>query len=712
MSRRLDGAHPLGLPFKTKQLIAFCFVLFCLAAITGFTLSELAAAEIPGQSDAPIHLKAARLQYFKGKNIYLADGETVVEKGPLKLEADMLRFNETTRKLSAMGDIRYFDGENRMDANRIEINIDTKLGFLVNGRLFLKTNNYYISGREIIRHADDQFEVAGGDFTACDCRENPAWRIRAANLNLTVDEYLVAKHTRFYVKDVPFFYLPYFIYPAKRDRQTGLLVPRIGYSSEHGFRYKQELFIAPGNHQDATVAVEHRGTKGNGAGLQYRYILSTKTRGEINADFFQDKEDGVDRWEVRMNHEQRFSSRAEGRLDLKYQNETSNLAELSDRTAERAQQNIESNLSLTYRGEVSHAYLLARYTQDLTKQDNDSTPQRLPEIGYSLMAYRLGNSPLYLNVDSSAVHFWSESGLNLQRVDLYPKLALPVPLGPAATLTPWTGFRQTWYRHGLQGGADIRRDVIPSGLTLEGGGSKHWGNIRQEIEAELFYEHISVTNSGNLIQIDELDTVHDRENITATFAQRIITEDAKGNTETRAMLRFTETYHPDKIAPESGDTRRFSDLRTELRFRPFSGLSLEVDAFYHVYDSVFTSVSTDLGLALSPFFKLTIGQRAVRDGTIPKKGDLFNPYYLGDRETVSPEMDFWSGEAVFDTPWGVRYVNRIYYDNDEHEMVEIGHRVEYHAQCWGVGLSYVEFHDRNELSFVITLKGLGGFGPS
>ncbi len=671
---------------------------------------KLEAAEIPGESTAPIHLTSDRLQYFKEKNLYLAQGDTVVEQGPMRLEADMVRFNEKTRQLSGMGRIHFFDGENKIDADRIEINIDTKLGFLSNGKLFLKENNYYIEGKEIIRHADDQLEVSEGSFTACDCQENPAWRIRANNLDLTVDEYLVAKHTRFYIKDVPFFYLPYFIYPAKRDRQTGLLVPRIGYSSQHGFRYKQDLFIALNDHQDATIAIEHRGDKGEGLGLQYRYILSKKGQGELNAEFFKDNEDKVDRWQVQLRHQQQFSSRVQGKIDLKYQSETSNLRELSDRTNDRAQQNIESNVSLTYQGESSYAYLLARYTQDLTQPTNSTTAQRLPEIGYSLIEYRPGNSPVYLNFDTTAVNFWNEAGLNLQRVDLYPKLAMPLRLFQGATLTPWVGFRETWYQHGQQSDEAISREILPVGITFDGQGTALWGETRQIIQGALYYEHIDVQDGDDLVQIDILDAVHDRQNITATLVQRFIHKDALGNLEEKAALRFTESYHLDTIPTASDENRRFSDLRTELTLRPWSALSLRVDAFYHLYQGQLTSISTDLGLALGPYLHLTVGQRSTQGDSVPIKGDLFNPYYLGDRETVTPEMDFWSGEVALNTPWGIRYVNRVHYDSKQNEMVEIDHLVEYHAQCWGIGFSYIEFHDRNEFSFVLTLKGLGELG--
>ncbi len=721
-SKNLSASIPKGLRSLRYSLKLFFFLFFCFSAIK-LASFDSHAAEIFGNSEEPVYLKADRLQYLKELDIYFAEGHTEAKQGSTHLKADMLRLKGKTGVVSAMGHIRYFDGQNNMDAERIEMNLNTKLGKLYHGRLFIKENNYYLEGDEIIRHEIDRFEFKSSSFTACDCQENPAWRIRAGNLDLTVDEYLIAKHTRFYVKDVPIFYLPYFIYPATQNRQSGLLIPRIGYSNKYGFRYKQELFLALAENQDATLEFEDRDKKGQGIGLQYRYVLSKNAHGELNADFFKDKEDNVDRWEVRLNHLQKFSSRLEGKLDLKYINLNSNLRDLSNQTSARAQQNIESNLSLTYLGDSSYAYLLARYTQDLTQASNNNTPQKLPEIGYSLIEYRPGNAPLYFNFDSTAVNFWSEGGLNLIRVDLYPKISLPISLGKKATLTPWAAFRETWYQYGNQNqdvngpiiipeNITLSRKVVPTGITLRGNSATHWGETTQNISAEIFYEKIAVRDEANIYEIDEIDTLHDRQNITATLIQRFLKINRRGIPEEKVSLRFTETYHPDKISTESlNNGHRFSDLRTELHLRPWSPISLEVDTFYDLYDGQITSVNTDIDVKMTSYVNIKARQRTSHDGALPKKGDLFNPYYLGDRETVTPEVDFWSGEVALNTPWGLQYINRVFYEADQGELVEIDHILTYNAQCWGVSLSYIEFFDRTEFSFLITLKGLGGISP-
>ncbi len=633
----------------------------------------------------------------------------MVKQGPMRLQADAIRMDGKTGSLSGIGHIHYFDGQNSIDAERITLHIDTNLGILYNGKLFIASENYHIEGEEIIRHAPDQYEFKESSFTACDCQEDPAWRIRSKKIDLTVDGYLFAQHTRFYIRDIPFFYLPYFFYPVKRERQTGLLVPTIGFSSERGFRYEQDLFWAISDNQDATLSVEHRGDKGNGLGLEYRYVPSKRAHGEIKTEYFRDREENLDRWELRMNHEQRFTSRVQGKLNIQYVNEFTNFTELSDNTLDRARQNIESNLSLTYRGNMSYAYLLARYTQDLTQSSNDATPQRLPEIGYSLIEYHPWNAPFYLNLDTTAVNFWSEGGLNLQRIDLYPKISLPIRLGYGLTLTPWAGFRETWYSDSKQEDDGVAREITPSGITLGAESSKKWGKTLQRIDALIMYENIAIKDEDDIIQIDELDTLHERQTITATLGHRFLKSDHDGQLRDLVVFRTTETYYLDDLSDESLASRRFSDLRTGLELRPWSHFSLEIDTFYDLYDHRMTSLQTDFKLTF-PRLSLAVGQRSTREGTIPKKGDLFNTYFIGNRETVTPEVDFWSGELSISTPWGIYFVNKAFYDADQNELVEVDYILQYQTQCWGLSFSYLNFHDRNEFSFAISISGLGAFG--
>jgi LPS-assembly protein len=657
---------------------------------------------------APIHLTADRLEYKKEEDLFQAEGSVVITQGPMRVESDDLTFYQQTGKLIATGNVHFSDGDNTIDAEQIELDVNTQLGVLYDARLFIKSENYQIEGEEMERRELDRYLLKNASFTACDCEDDPDWRIRARQIRLRIDDYLVARDLVFYAEEIPILYLPYLIYPVKTERQTGLLIPRIGYSSRDGLRYNQDFFWAISKSQDMTFNLDHRGARGDGGGLEYRYVLSKFSKGHLETNYFYDKIDQVGQWEIRYNHEQRFTDRINAKIDVHYVNQQDFFQELSDAIAERAQQNIESNLFVTYRGDGSFAYLLGRYTQDLTTPSNSTTPQRLPEVGYSLLERRLGGSPVYFNFESSAVNFWRAEGVKTQRVDLYPRLSLPISLSRAGTLTPWAGVRETWYSRGTTE-ASIGREIFPTGLHWEDQLTRDWGRTVHLLNPALMYEYIPVEDHPDIPQFDELDRLQDRNAVTASVMQRFMRRDEKGILQERIYLRFTETYNLRDARSDREGEEPFSDFRSEAVVRLTRSLSLGVDAFYDLYDRRFSFWNTDLTLDLLPYLTASIGQRYTRGGTLPQRGDLFNPLYLGDQEPA-PRIQFWTEKVVIRTPWGIHLASRAYFDAETSKFVEIAYGLQYEDPCWGITFTYQDLRTRNEFSFMFTLKGLGATG--
>ena len=50
----------------------------------------------------------------------------------------------------------------------------------------------------------------------------------------------VARGVTFRVKDVPVLYVPYFVFPANTQRQSGFLLPRVGYSNRRVAGFESE----------------------------------------------------------------------------------------------------------------------------------------------------------------------------------------------------------------------------------------------------------------------------------------------------------------------------------------------------------------------------------------------------------------------------------------------------------------------------------------
>lgn len=621
----------------------------------------------------------------------------------MKIEADVVSLSNKTGSLVATGHIHFSDGDNRMSADRMEMDINTKLGVLYKGRLFIKAENYYMSGEKMERYDEHLYAFEEASFTACDCPEAPDWHIRARRMRLRVDQDIVARDVVFYVNQVPLFYSPYFKYPT--HRQTGLLMPRLGYSSRQGLKIHQPLFWAISPHQDATFAWDHRGSQGNGIESEYRYVLSRETRGNLDANYFYDEEKRLGRWDIRYNHQQRLSSQTLAKLDLRYINERNNFLELSEQLAERSQQYIESNFFVSFRGNDLFAYLLTRYTLNLTTPNNNTTFQKLPEIGLSLIEHRMGKTPLFLNVDSTAVNFWRTQGGTTQRIDYYPKITWPMALYRSVTLTPSIGFRETWYHP--DNGPILRREIVPTGIELSGRfatSSRGWAYVTTPT---LLYDYIHRSGHTDIPSFDDLDTLQGRNSATLFFTQRLFHLNPSGERVERLYLRLTESLRVRKMPSAPENQPAHSDLRGEWKLTPSPLYSMSGDSFYNAQDHRMALWNTDVQINLPSYVTLSVGQRYNRAGLISKKGDLFNPSYLGDVETAA-RLWFWTGRLVIKTPWGVDLATRSYFDADLKKPVEMAYGLRFQSQCWGVILTYLDLQDRNELAFSIDLTGIGG----
>jgi LPS-assembly protein len=447
----------------------------------------------------PVEIQADRLEYQRDTDRYDAVGSVRIIQERFRLQADRIILFNRTGSAEASGHVSFFDGVNSIEAERGEINLRTREGILYRSRLVLQPGDYQIQGEVLEKLSGDRYRVETGSFTTCTCPEGetPAWRFRTGHLRLQLEGYLVARDVTFYVKKLPILYLPWVVYPVKRSRQTGLLIPRIGYSTAEGFKYNQAFFWAMTPHMDSTWTLDTRSRKGEGGGLEYRYKLSRGSEGILSTLFFHDRTINRNRLDLNYYHRQEFSPRVKGRLDLHYLNDNSFFRDLSELTEERSQRNVESNLTLTRRGDTQFAYLLARYTRDLTAP-NDQTLQTLPEVGYALMTYRLGSQPLFASLEGSVDNFWREEGIRAQRLDLAPRLFARLEPVEGMVLTPSVGFRETVYSREEVSKESTRREIYWASLRADTKLARTFvlsvgsllKRLRHQVEPSVIYEYV------------------------------------------------------------------------------------------------------------------------------------------------------------------------------------------------------------------------------
>lgn len=683
---------------------------------------------------SPIEINADELEYRKEDDRYQAKGSVQITQDDLSLIADEAVLDRKSGRVKAKGGVVMTEPDRRITADAVDYELGGNRGVLTNGTIQSVPQNLTLQGTRLERLDKDRYRIENGLVTTCDVSpgSKPLWRFRASRAEMKREGYLTARHVVFEVKGVPILYLPYLLLPVMTQRQSGLLVPHFGYSRTEGTLYKQDLFWAISDNQDATVSLDYRARTGIGGGLEYRYKLSRESSGKLDLRYFETR--GVDsqRLDIGFRGVQEIRRDMEVRADVRHVNDRNLFRELSSVTDERVRPSLESNLFVTQRMSGQEIYGLARYTQDL-QTTNDQTLQRLPEIGYYAFSRRVGSLPAYLDIFASATNFWREEEkldavrplVRGQRVDLYPTVWGTATLS-GITLTPQVGFRETWYSDTLsvENGVPVKRggdhrDLLELKVGADSRFARSFSaagpnpsRITHQVHPSLLYFYRSDEDQSNLPKFDQIDELPAQNRVIYGLGNRVYVrspsaesgaKEKEGISREAATLRISHGYDFDRR-----DDRPFSNLRAELDLKPVRQASLAIDTYYNLYEDVTVAFNSDVKLEPMSWLQLDLGQRYTRAGRVSPAVDPLQPESQAAEafwySKVEPAIRFLTGGARLSLPYGISLAAQYFYDVQDRIFIEQRYGIRFLETCWEAMVSYTRLPDRDEIGFLISLR--------
>jgi len=464
-------------------------------------------------------------------------------------------------------------------------------------------------------------------------------------------------------------------------------------------------------------------------------------------------------------HTQQFTPDLLLRANANFVTDPSYLQQLSNSGAQRALPSNESNLFATQRLGSGNAYLLGQYLQPLQAGGTD-TFQRLPELGYSVPNLSLFNSPLLFGGDANAVNFYREQGFTQNRVDVAPGLSTEVlDIGHILGFTPQGKFREVYYTRGVQETSSQHRETFWAGMDASSKLSRRFGTgdgnaMLHTLEPSVIYEYVPPTDQSKLTQIDQVDDLPKKNLMTYMLRSRLLEQD--GNSSFNWLdLTLAQSYHVGAaqtrardftpgVAPPLGsltqplqpatvavDGKKFSDLWLRAvignndpqftqaqtaaalgfgrgagaspSFKPVINRYVTVDAFFDPYRSTVSQFNTDFRLQRSNDWYVEVGQRFSRDGNRVRRGDIWNPVSFNEVYAPTQEIEFVTAGGAFRTSWGWTIGAKGYYDvkngkSPEYDVVALYQNP---CKCWSLGLFYLQFPDRAQYNFMLSLTGIG-----
>jgi LPS-assembly protein len=593
------------------------------------------------------------------------------------------------------------------------VDLNTNLGIVVEGTLFLKNQNYHLRGEEIERVGENTYRVKRGSFTTCD-GDWPAWRFTGDEALIALEEYADVWGATFQVKNIPILYSPYLSFPVKTQRQSGFLFPRVGFSDVAGAELGLSYFWAIARNMDATLYLDLATRKGIGEGLEYRYVRKEDSSGsfygyhilegeEYRKKYTDPLDRKADRWQVDFHHEEYLDPTFFAKTRLRAFSDREYFVDYGSTYGDQSSEQAYSFLSLTKNWERFSLFGEARHTVDL-RQEDKTTLQYYPLTNFVGIRQPVFSSPLFFSFESGYGYFGREEGTTGHRVDLYPRISLPLKWGGVEFNTE-LGGRETWYAGVSEGDESRSRQLwdFQTGVATEmfrvfDTGYKEVPKIKHVLRPEITYTYIPDVDQTNIPYYDQ--PVPKTNSLFYGFTNRVIGKIVEGSA-TRyheyVYFKLGQTYdinEATRSAGSSGEPRRpFGVISGELRIRDPKYLTLENITNYDPNANEFQTSYTSFGLSDWRGDGLTlehIWRKGIEDqvnGTLRIKVFSFLDLYYGKRY------------SLFD-----------------HQNLEVNYGFLYHQQCWSLDFNYTERPGvsgapaEKKIMFMFNLQGLASVG--
>ncbi|MEK6789298.1 MAG: LPS-assembly protein LptD [Pseudomonadota bacterium] len=278
-----------------------------------------------GSSVVASRLEETDVQAMADSLTYRDNGEAVME-GQVRLQQPGRLVEADSGSLTQDRDYARFDGNIRLaepglllTGDQGVVNVNSSAGQLLSSEFVSSTMHAHGRAERIRRFSDGSMRIDQGIYTTCAPGQR-SWSFQARNIELNPE----AGTGKVYgatlrIADIPVLYTPYFRFPIDDRRQTGLLPPHFGTSTNGGFLYAQPIYLNLAENYDATFTptlYTQRGTLLEG---EFRYLSKSLGRGEIRGAILpNDSQTGEDRKSGQVRHALGWGNGWTARTDLNY----------------------------------------------------------------------------------------------------------------------------------------------------------------------------------------------------------------------------------------------------------------------------------------------------------------------------------------------------------------------------------------------------------
>jgi lipopolysaccharide assembly outer membrane protein LptD (OstA) len=332
----------------------------------------------------------------------------IVSNGVLKyqgseLKAHEINYQATRRLVTAEGTPSLSDPQNTVVGVKMTYRTDEREGMVYQGRT--EFDNGFYRGKEIKKLSDQELLVRQGDYTTCNKDSVPDYHFHADRMKVILKDKVVARPVVFYIKHIPVLALPYYIFPIRKGRHSGIMMPDVefGISRDKG-RFARNLgyYWAISDYMDARSWIDYYDVGPKiylNGDYQYRvrYVLNGSLEGSYLRESVRETGSRSIRWSVQGDHTQTLGEGAQltMREDFTSDKDFRGDRDFGAGVDERLNRTLKSDMNLRKNWSRTSLNLSASRTQylDATTGGGIKISQAVPSLDFNVNSGTIGRAP-------------------------------------------------------------------------------------------------------------------------------------------------------------------------------------------------------------------------------------------------------------------------------------------------------------------------------
>jgi lipopolysaccharide assembly outer membrane protein LptD (OstA) len=346
-----------------------------------------------------VQYRADRIEYLVEREEILLLGHADLTYSQLHLVAGEVRFSARDRTILATKSPELEDRSQKLLGDVMAYDFKTREGSVLEGSTTFDTAVY--SGSRLYRSGEGVIHVKGANYTTC-AVDPPHYHFAGDEMKVYLDDKVVTQPIGLFIRRVPILALPFYVFPIKRGRHSGLLFPQIefGFSESRGrFIHNAGYYWVLNDYADLKLAGDFNEIAPYFVGnAVLRYAQRYRLNGDFNFHFAQ--ENNVQRFDLLGAHRHDLGNRRTLQMNANLlSNREFRREDQAPTTPGRLDSELNSNLTFTKSWSSQSLSMQVSRNQNLqnlageTQEGSGTITGNLPSLSYSFQNRPIGRLP-------------------------------------------------------------------------------------------------------------------------------------------------------------------------------------------------------------------------------------------------------------------------------------------------------------------------------